>query len=451
MKINISKPKEFYIKIIVILFVILMAVLIFVGFRKNNDPDRITEEQKIKLFSSVEKNTNAKVSKFATYGTHFNLDGTIDIVKVSGIKIDYVDLIIKNLNGDENSIKASFNYSDNVCSFSTSDEINTGIDLENLQIDTYYLFIKVTFSNSDIKYYSFENNSEYSDISYYTITKNNGNNKVNISFGTYNDAKYMSISVTKAQGLPDDVYDIAIDPSRGGRDKGSTSGDLTEADLVLNYGLKLKSELENIGLKVFISRDNNSLENEDTANNMYSENGRINVLNASHAKLLISLQINGTSYDKKNGGIEVYAPSNCNLDFASKLAVNLVSKSGLAYSENTHFKKADSVYVRNFTNSDILAFKSNAIKNKYEPYNITLTTPYLYIIRETGGISTNAFVDGRNTKYGTNKYYNSNTGIESYVVNLGYMSVEKDLNNIVNNMSGYINGIVDSIKYYCNL
>ncbi len=451
MKLNLSKPKEFYIKNIVILFIILMIILIFIKFHTDTNPTKIAEEQKTQLFSTIEKNTNAKITKFATYGTHFNLDGTIDIIKVSGIKINYVDLVIKNLNGNENSIKANFNYSDNVCSFSTSDEINNGIDLENLSIDTYYLLIKITYSNSDVKYYSLSNDSEYDDITYYTITKNNSNNKINISFNTYNDTNYMSISVNKETNLPDDIYDIAIDPSHGGLDKGASSGDYTESELVLNYGLKLKSELENLGLKVFISRDENSSDKEDTANNMYDENGRINILNATHAKLLISLQINGTSYDKKNGGIEVYAPSNCNLDFASHLAENLVNKSGLYYSENNQFKKSDGVYVRNFTNSDILAFKSNAIRGKYEPYNITLTTPYFYIIRETGGISTNAFVDGRNTKFGNNKYYNSNSGIETYIINLGYMSIENDLNNIINNMNEYINAISDSIKSYCNL
>ena len=315
MKLNLSKPKEFYIKNIVILFIILMIILIFVKFHTDTNPTKIAEEQKTQLFSTIEKNTNAKITKFATYGTHFNLDGTIDIIKVSGIKINYVDLVIKNLNGNENSIKANFNYSDNVCSFSTSDEINSGIDLENLSIDTYYLLIKITYSNSDVKYYSLSNDSEYDDITYYTITKNNSNNKINISFNTYNDTNYMSISVNKETNLPDDIYDIAIDPSHGGLDKGASSGDYTESELVLNYGLKLKSELENLGLKVFISRDENSSDKEDTANNMYDENGRINILNATHAKLLISLQINGTSYDKKNGGIEVYAPSNCNLDF----------------------------------------------------------------------------------------------------------------------------------------
>lgn len=451
MKLNLSKPKEFYIKNIVILFIILMIILIFIKFHTDTNPTKIAEEQKTQLFSTIEKNTNAKITKFATYGTHFNLDGTIDIIKVSGIKINYVDLVIRNLNGNENSIKANFNYSDNVCSFSTSDEINNGIDLENLSIDTYYLLIKITYSNSDVKYYSLSNDSEYDDITYYTITKNNSNNKINISFNTYNDINYMSISVNKETNLPDDVYDIAIDPSHDGLDKGSSSGDYTESELVLNYGLKLKSKLENLGLKVFISRDENSSDKEDTANNMYDENGRINILNATHAKLLISLQINGTSYDKKNGGIEVYSPGNCNLNFASHLAENLVNKSGLYYSENNQFKKSDGVYVRNFTNSDILAFKSNAIRGKYEPYNITLTTPYFYIIRETGGISTNAFVDGRNTKFGTNKYYNSNSGIETYIINLGYMSIENDLNNIINNMNGYIDAISDSIKSYCNL
>lgn len=114
-------------------------------------------------------------------------------------------------------------------------------------------------------------------------------------------------------------------------------------------------------------------------------------------------------------------------------------------------KNKSGVYVRNFTNADILAFKTKASKNKYEPYNITTSTPYLYIIRETGGICTNAFVDGRNTVYGKNKYYDSNIGIESYVIQLGYMNVESDLNNIIANSDNYMEGISQSIKSYFNL
>lgn len=92
-----------------------------------------------------------------------------------------------------------------------------------------------------------------------------------------------------------------------------------------------------------------------------------------------------------------------------------------------------------------------AKKNNYEPYNITTSTPFLYIIRETGGISTFAFVDGRNTAYGKNNYFNSNIGIESYFINLGVMKNEKDLNNVVSNYKSYMEGIVKSIIDYYQL
>ena len=109
------------------------------------------------------------------------------------------------------------------------------------------------------------------------------------------------------------------------------------------------------------------------------------------------------------------------------------------------------VYVRNFTKADILAFETRAKRDGYDAYNITTSTPYLYIIRETGGISTNAFVDGRNTDYGTNQFYNSNIGIETYLIELGFMSVDKDLSNIIQNSDNYMEAIAQSIQSYYNL
>lgn len=340
MRINLSKPKEFYIKIIVILFVILMCVLIFTKFHKDTDPSQVEEEQRNAIFSQIDNNTKVNVSKYAVYGTHFNIEGSFDIVKISGIKINYVDLIVKSLNGDETTLKASFTCPDNICSFSTSDEINGGLNLDDLTQNVYYLLIKVTYSNSDVKYYPLNNSTNYSDITYYSVTKNNSNNKINISFESYKDIPYIAINVSKVQSLPDDVYDIAIDPAHGGTDTGSVVGDTTEANLLLNIATNLKSQLENLGLKVFISRDSNSSK-EYTTTNMYDDNGRINILNASHAKLLISLDMNNNTYNKNSGGIEVFAPSNCNLDFASLLANNIVQKANSYYSEYASFKKAD--------------------------------------------------------------------------------------------------------------
>ena len=278
-------------------------------------------------------------------------------------------------------IKSSFNAQDETVSFSSTEKINEGLDLESLSTGSYYVLLKVTFSNSDVKYYSLKNSSEYSDLTYYTITKNNSNNKIDISFKNYNDLSYMSLNVSKTDSLPDEVYDIAIDPGHGGRDKGAKSGEYTESDLVLKCGVDLKNKLENLGFKVFISRDGTESEDEDTANNMYSENGRINILNKSKAKILLSLHLNENIYNKKKGGVEIYAPCNCNYDFASKIAQSIVNSAETHYSDLNNSKIEDGVYVRNFNNADILSFTSKAKRNKYEPYNITTSTPYLYIIR----------------------------------------------------------------------
>ena len=435
-----------YLKIIILFFCFLMCILIIFKIKNDTNPQKILEEKKAQIYSLIDKSTFVDVSKYTIYGTHFNIEGTIDIVKISGIKISNIDLCLRDLEGKEYSIKSDFNIQDNLVSFSTTEKINEGLDLESLDINNYYILLKITFSNSDVKYYSLKNASEYKNLTYYTITKNQTNNKIDISFKQTENLQYMNLIVEKIDSLPDNVYDIAIDPGHGGKDKGAKSGDYTEAELVLKCGLNLKTKLENLGFKVFISRDGTESQNEDTANNMYDENGRINILNNSHAKILLSLHLNETNYSKKTGGVEVYAPCNCNLNFASKIAESIVNTANTHYSEFKIFKVQDGVYVRNFNNADILAFNSRAKKNGYEPYNITTSTPYLYIIRETGGISTGAFVDGRNTSYGKNNYYNSNVGIESYQIELGYMKIEEDLNNVVNNYDKYMDGIVNAIQ-----
>lgn len=105
---NMPKYKKLLIKIIIILFIILMCFLIFLKIRKDTNPTKISEEQKSLLFSTIDKNTNVNITKYTVYGTHFNIEGTLDIVKISGIKINNVDLILKNLNGDEIRNKIQF-------------------------------------------------------------------------------------------------------------------------------------------------------------------------------------------------------------------------------------------------------------------------------------------------------------------------------------------------------
>ena len=68
------------------------------------------------------------------------------------------------------------------------------------------------------------------------------------------------------------------------------------------------------------------------------------------------------------------------------------------------------------------------------------------MIRETGGIMTVAYVDNSNPeKVGVNKYYNSNIGAEAYVIRLGYLSNQDDLNAMTTNQETYAQAIANSI------
>ena len=69
---------------------------------------------------------------------------------------------------------------------------------------------------------------------------------------------YMNINVEDTK-LPKDVYDIVIDPGHGGKDGGAVTthnGETyAEKDITLDYGKDLKKALEELGLKVKLTRD----------------------------------------------------------------------------------------------------------------------------------------------------------------------------------------------------
>ena len=84
----------------------------------------------------------------------------------------------------------------------------------------------------------------------------------------------------------------------------------------------------------------------------------------------------------------------------------------------------------------------------YQRFSDDGVTPYYYMIREIGGIATHAYVDGSNTKYDENPYYNSNNTAEGYLLELGYIDNVKELENILDNPRGYAKGIALAIDEY---
>lgn len=372
-------------------------------------------------------NDYAIVDKYYIYGTHLNISGSIDLSNYSDIK-----LVLKSL---DNELSYDLNYKSG--KFYVSNLINDGIYLDDIPIDDYLVFIKVT-SGDSVKYYSLKNDTDYNDISYYTVTKNGKNNLININFSK-KDKDYMYISV-KDKSLPDKYYDVVIDPGHGGEDPGSSFASHTEAELNLEIALKLKKKLDSIGLKSILTRV------DDTFPSPYGSNSRTSLPYDVKAKYFISIHLNSSLERMRYGGVEVYAPNNCNLDFASSLASNIVSSVDTSYSKKEDFKVSKGVYIRTFTSDDIKTSVSEARSGGYKPYPITTDTNYYFMIRETGGIATGAYIDGRNKDVGKNNYYLSNIGAEAYLLELGYINYWPDLNKLVDNQDDYVDGIVNAFK-----
>lgn len=196
----------------------------------------------------------------------------------------------------------------------------------------------------------------------------------------------------------------------------------TESSVMLEYAKVLKQKLESKGYKVKLTRDD---ENDDTFTdmNMYDENGRIQIACRTKAKYMLSLHTGESGYT----GIQVFIPNNVDIKLAECIANNIYNNSSLDFSNSYEYKVQDGIYQKNYNNDSITRVTANLEKQGIEPYNLTLDTPALYTIREVGGIATHAYVDGRNPNYGTNKYYNSNQGIECYQISIGRLKYEKEV------------------------
>ena len=409
----------------IVVIPVIVGIILSVWITLKNQINSNNEKMKIEnVFGNV-AGKSAEVTKFYTYGSSLNIEG-----KITGISKDNYEgirLIVTDGENINKEYKVDVSFEGNILSFSNSKSINNSINLEELEANNkYYVKIRVKVNNNkDYKYYLLENKSEGKDIEYYSLTKNEKNNKIDIKFDKANfnnkEYSYLGIKVEEAK-LPEEIYDFVIDAGHGGTDKGNATRDANEASLMLLYAKSLKEKLEEKGYKVKLTRDDENTSSY-TATNMYDEDGRIQIACRTKAKYMISLHTNDDGFN----GVEVFSPCKSDLSLASKIATSICENSNFSYSNSTSFKKQDGVYVRNFRKYDIESREQSARSKGLEPYNITTDTAYLYTIREVGGIATNAYVDGRDTSYSANKYYNSNQGIECYVVSLGDIKSELDI------------------------
>lgn len=389
-------------------------------------------------FKKIVNNTEEEsfiVDRYTVFGQYLNISGCINKV----LSEDSI-IVLKNLK-EEIKLEGTFETGDNTC-FRLSDINNGGIYLDGLSQGRYILLIREN-DNGIIKYYNLKNNTNYNNLKYYTITKEDANNEIKLDFLKYNQKEYFNVNVSRSK-LPGDVYDITIDPGHGGKDIGTSfklnNQVYNESDITLKISLKLKKELESYGLKVKITRD------DDVSLDNYGTDGRATIPNSSKSKYSISIHINSSDGNMNYGGVEVYTPNDINYDLAKGIADNIANIVG--YSKKKNGLVLDGVYYTYFNESDIEASAQEMIDKGLKPYEIEVGAPYMFMIREVGGISTHAYVDGRNEIYGENEYYNSNQAAEPYLLELGYINYKDDLYKLSNNSDEFSSAIASAIKEY---
>lgn len=371
------------------------------------------------------------IDKLYIYGTHLNIEG-------SNLPEDGYDLVLYN--GE--FISVSINQEGN--SFNLSDYVNDGYYLDNIPRGNYFLFLRKKIANDgeeeSYKYYALLNNTGYDETTYYTFSKYD--NKIVIN----SEESYPTMMVNVSENKDEEVYDVVIDPGHGGMDGGASKNDYTEAELTMEIALKLKDSLEDKGFSVKLTREDGEYSKNETMPE-YGSGGRAVIGGEVHAKYLFSCHMNSNYYSSVNG-LEVYTAKDINYDFAKDLVKNIVDNVGIDYSTNKINKMFDGIYTKNFTEEDVQNSLDGYEEDELVAYEVTTNSNYYYMIRETGGIVTGAYVDDRNSEIPGNPFVKTNVGIETYLLELGYISNQNDLNNMLKNMDKYILGISNSFTNY---
>lgn len=418
-------------KVLFVLFIITLAIFSFLMYKYYN-------KEEISNYLDNIENIQFYVDKYTIFGTHLNISACTD-TKLDGD----LSLVLKN-NDEEIVLESIFDSNENTC-FKTSNYNNEGIYLDNLKVGNFSFLVKEV-KDEQVKYYSLENKTSYKDLTYYTITRNNSNNKIDIKFNKYNDINYLNIDVSKTT-LPNNVYDITIDPGHGGRDPGASyklNGTVyNESDFTLKLALLIKKDLEDLGLKVKLTRES------DIALSNYGSDGRAVVPNKVNSKYSISVHINSSAYTVGYGGVEVYTPNDINYELARLFASNISEVDG--YSKNPDYKIEDGVYFKYFKQRDIDEVNKEMREKGWKEYQIKVGTPYMFMIREIGGINTHAYLDGRNIDHGVNEFANSNKTAEPYLIEFGYINYKKDLENLLERPEAFATAVSNAMKEYLKL
>ena len=115
-----QKFQEDLIKLLIFLFTLLMIFLIIHKIKTDTNKETIAQNKIDTILQQLDKTNTVSINKYIVYGTHFNIEGTLELPKISGITVSSANIIAKTIDDTEIIIKSDYTYKDGKLSFSTS-------------------------------------------------------------------------------------------------------------------------------------------------------------------------------------------------------------------------------------------------------------------------------------------------------------------------------------------
>lgn len=155
----------------VVIFILLILIIftVYIILSKNeyisvfNNIDEIDNKEKKLLKVQPEV---ADITKYYIYWTHLNIEGKLTIDNDKLDNISNIQLVLDDLS---NNISYELEYKvDSNVTFYTSDNINGGINLEEIELCDFIVLLKITYIDDEgitvDEYYTFNNTTEYNDL-----------------------------------------------------------------------------------------------------------------------------------------------------------------------------------------------------------------------------------------------------------------------------------------------
>ncbi len=329
--------------------------------------------------------------------------------------------------------------------------IDRRLKLYDFPVGEYYMLNKTDDE------YSYILKSDFEEVDFYTVLRN-GTRK-HLVFNQ--DDNGILVKVEEVDTLPADVYDFVVNPGHGGSDSGTQSPFIgeTEREWVLDISLDMKEKFEALGYKVFITRSTDEApggnELDRIPTDPYVDGGRVDLIYQSQGKYVFANHLNSFRVENGREGTEIYSSVHTSTDFSKTVLEAIVAAGGVKSNHGTSYRVEEGIYKRAYTLDDYESTKASLEGYGETVYNVFNEVSYDEIdryweVRETGGIALHAFSDGRHPKYEANNYMNSIVGLETLVIEYGYLNSESDAYRFLENKEAYIDSVVKAFDQFIN-